>query len=147
MHAKGSRGIRIDFSCTWYENKKNEREILKMHIMKFLIVAFFSKITPLIPAAVNVTKVVINSKASWENISRNLNIMFRKHQRFATLSSKSPRQTGKILATTSPVRLKSRSLIHGNQINIVVKIATRAYIIPFEIRYENLNICFRNVLT
>jgi hypothetical protein len=117
---KGSNGSRIVFSWTWNENRKNEMELLRSAYrstgcmtvgMPFaapreepepcsLSHAFTGAMAaPRKPTTVKSADSF--TRTSRGNHIRHLNKMFEAHQKFATLSSKSPRQRGKMRVIVS----------------------------------------------
>mmetsp|Transcript_2937 Transcript_2937/g.3939 ORF Transcript_2937/g.3939 Transcript_2937/m.3939 type:complete len:130 (-) Transcript_2937:156-545(-) len=99
--AIGSNGNKIDFSCTWNENRKKERaqpispKMNRRGVGRRNICSIVGKI--------DITVVIKASKtvASRENKAFHLMITFVAHQKFATLSSNNPLATGKTLLPTS----------------------------------------------
>ena len=125
IRVKGNRGTKMVFSCTWNENRKNDKdEVSKANVksgnkgpglegcrsLPLSLDALYGssscivKLCPLLsnpttlgknPSPVkpvdNLTKVLGNARSF--HLTRTL----EKHQKLATLSSKSPRENGKIL--------------------------------------------------
>ena len=96
----GTTVKRIDFSCTWKENRKNTRAVEVRERTRLEMVGLAIKCRLLGRARRRVTAPLSLANSGMLKLFRNFTTTSSEHQKLATLSSKSPRPKGKHLFTT-----------------------------------------------
>eukprot|EP00116_Pleurobrachia_bachei_P012730 sb/3472992/ len=129
------RGIRMVFSCTWNENKKNPSAEFVRARIKDLWVGCRNRRSWEGRTVRTVRNRDILARMNLEKRSLNLITTLALHQKLATLSSNSPLLNGNILTRTSPAE-GMRGAQQTRNVNITVTPILTISQTPFQLLYR-----------